>query len=104
MNEKSGEDIPRQDALALNRSLICQNGLEEAMEYCQLDDEAKKSMIEDFRKIGIRVKPAFIARDITATIKDHIKYVLARKKRPLSLLRRMIETFLVTQAMMAYGK
>lgn len=27
-----------------------------------------------------------------------------KEKRPLSLLKRMIETFLVTRAMMAYGK
>lgn len=104
MNERSGKDISYQDALALNRSLICQDGLEEAMEYCELDNEAKKSMIEDFKTIGIEIRPAFIAHDITAAIKNHIKYVLARKKRPLSLLRRIIETFLVTQVMMAYGK
>lgn len=104
MNERSGKDISYQDALALNRSLICQDGFEEVMEYCELDGEAKKSMIEDFRKIGIRIRPAFIAHDITVAIKNHLEYVLARKKRPLSLLRRMIETFLVTRAMPAYGK
>ena len=104
MNERSGKDISYRDALALNRSLICQDGLEEAMEYCELDEEAKKSLIEDFRKIGIRIRPAFIAADITTAIKDHIKYVLARKKRPLLLLRRMIETFVVTRTMMVYGK
>lgn len=104
MNERSGKDISYQDALALNRSLICQDGLEEAMEYCELDDEAKKSLIEDFRKIGIKIRSAFIVHDITVAIKNHINYVLARKKRPLFLLRRMIETFLVTRAMPAYGK
>lgn len=104
MNERSGKDISYRDALSLNRSLICQDGLEEAMEYCELNDEAKKSLIEDFRMIGIEIRPAFIAADITDAIKDHIEYVIARKKRPLSLLRRMIETFLVTQAMMVYGK
>lgn len=104
MNGKSRKDISYQDALALNQSLICQDGLEEVMEYCELNDEAKKSMIEDFEKIGIKIRPAFIAHDITAAIKNHIEYVIARKKRPLSLLKRMIETFLVTRAMPAYGK
>lgn len=104
MNERSGKDISYQDALSLNRSLICQDGFEEVMKYCELDDEAKKSMIEDFEKIGIKIRPAFIAHDITAAIKNHIEYVIASEKRPLSLLRRMIETFLVTRAMTAYGK
>ena len=104
MNERSGKDISYQDALALNRSLICQDGFEEVMKYCELDDEAKKSLIEDFKIIGIKIRPDFIAADITAAIKNHIEYVIARKKRPLSLLRRMIETFLVTRAMTAYGK
>ena len=104
MNERSGKDISYQDALALNRSLICQDGLEEAIEYCKLDNEMKKSLIKDFKKIGIEIRPAFIAHDITAAIKNHIEYVIARKKRPLPLLRRMKETFLVTRAMTAYGK
>lgn len=104
MNERSGKDISYQDALSLNRSLICQDGFEEVMKYCELDDEVKKSMIEDFEKIGIKIRPAFIAHDITAAIKNHIEYVIASEKRPLSLLRRMIETFLVTRAMTAYGK
>ena len=52
------------------------------MEYCELDDEAKKFLIEDFKNIGIRIRPAFIAHDVTEAIKDHIKYVLARKKGP----------------------
>lgn len=104
MNEKSGKDISYQDALVLNQSLICQDGFEEVMEYCELDNETKKSLIEDFKKIGIKIRPAFIAHDITAAIKNHIEYVIARKKRPLSLLKRMIETFLVTRAMPVYGK
>ena len=74
------------------------------MKYCELDDEEKKSLIEDFKNIGIEIRPAFIVHDITTAIKNHLEYVLARGKRPLSLLRRMIETFLVTRAMPGYGK
>ena len=80
MIERSGKDISYQDALALNRSLICQDGLEKAMEYCKLDNEMKKFLIEDFKKIGIEIRPDFIAADITAAIKGHIEYVIARKK------------------------
>lgn len=51
------------------------------MEYCELDDEAKKSLIEDFKKIGIEIRPAFIAHDITTAFKNHLEYVLARGKK-----------------------
>lgn len=104
MNPKSDKDISYHDALTLSSSLICQEGLEEAIEYCELDDEAKKSLIEDFKKIGIENRPAFIAHDITTAFKNHLEYVVARGKKPLSLLRRMIETFLVKRDMLAYGK
>lgn len=50
------------------------------MEYCKLDDETKKSLIEDFKKIGIEIRPVFIAHDITTAIKNHLEYVIVRKK------------------------
>lgn len=62
-----------------------------------------KSMIADFKGLGIRVRPSFAAKDILHAIKDHLECVVAKKKRPLRLLKEMIETFMATHAMMAYG-
>lgn len=42
MNPNGKEDISYHDALTLSSSLVCQEGLEEAIEYCELDSEAKK--------------------------------------------------------------
>lgn len=81
------------DALTLNPSLLCQDGFEEALSYCELDKYIMRAMITDFNGLVIRVKPSFVAKDIMCAIKDHLERIAARKKRPLSLLRRMIETF-----------
>lgn len=104
MNPNGKKDISYRDALTLNPSLLCQDGFEEALSYCELDNDSMKSMIADFKGLGIRVRPSFAAKDILLAIKDHLECVVARKKRPLRLLKEVIETFIATHAMTAYGK
>lgn len=103
MNPNGKKDISYSDALILNPSLLCQDGFEEALSYCELDNDSMKSMIADFKGLGIRVRPSFTAKDILLAIKDHLKCVVAREKRPLRLLKEVIETFIATHAMTAYG-
>lgn len=80
MNPKSGKDISYHDALTLSPSLICQEWLEEAIEYCELDSEAKKRIAEDFKAIGLSVRKGYIAKDVTALLIDHIQDIIRRKK------------------------
>lgn len=103
MNPNGKKDISYSDALILNPSLLCQDGIEEALSYCELNEHTMRAMIADFKGLGIRVRPSFAAKDILHAIKDHLECVVAKKKRPLRLLKEMIETFMATHAMMAYG-
>lgn len=94
MNSNGKKDISYSDALTLNPSLLCQDGFEEVLSYCELDGPTMTAMIADFNGLGIRVRPSFAAKDIMRAIIDHLECVIARKKRPLHLLKKMIETFM----------
>ena len=93
---KSGKDISYHDALTLSPSLVCQEGLEEAIEYCELDGKAKMRMVEDFKAIGLIVRKGYIAKDVTVLLIDHIQEIIRRKKRPLARI-------MATRPMTAYG-
>ena len=80
MNPNGKKDISYVDALALNPSLLCQDGFEEALGYCELDKTTMRAMITDFNGLVIRVKPFFAAKDIMCAIKYHLECVVARKK------------------------
>lgn len=80
MNPKSDKDISYHDALTLSPSLICQEGLEEAIEYCELDGKAKMRMVEDFRAIGLTIRKGYIAKDVAALLIDQIQDIIRRKK------------------------
>ena len=103
MNPKSGKDISYHDALTLSPSLICQEGLEEAIEYCELDGEAKMCMVEDFKAIGLAVRKGYIAKDVTALLIDHIQDIIRRKKRPFPRILSKIAMIMATRPMTAYG-
>lgn len=103
MNPKSGKDISYHDALTLSPSLICQEGLEEAIEYCELDDKAKMQMLEDFKVIGLTVRKGYIAKDVTALLNEHIQSTIRRKKRPVSMILSKIKAILAIRPTMAYG-
>ena len=87
MNPNGKKDISYRDALTLNPSLLCQGGFEEALSYCELDNETMKSMIADFKRLGIRVRPSFAVKDILLVIKDHLECVVAREKGLYHLLQ-----------------
>lgn len=55
--------------------------LEEAIEYCELDSEAKKRIAEDFKAIGLTVRKGYIAKDVTALLIDHIQDIIRREKK-----------------------
>lgn len=103
MNPKSDKDISYHDALTLSSSLICQEGLEEAIEYCELDGKAKMRMVEDFKAIGLTVRKGYIAKDVTALLIDHIQEIIRRKKRPLARIISKIAMIMGTRPTMAYG-
>lgn len=103
MNPKSGKDISYHDALALSPSLVCQDGLEEAIEYCELDGKAKMRIVEDFRAIGLSVRKGCIAKDVTALLNDHIQCIIRRKKRPFARILSKIARILDIHPMMACG-
>ena len=103
MNPKSGKDISYHDALSLSPSLICQEGLEEAIEYCELDGKAKTRMVEDFRAIGLIVRKSYIAKDVMALLNDHIQRIIRRKKRPFSRILSKIARILDIHPTMVYG-
>ena len=103
MNPKSGKDISYHDALTLSPSLVCQEGLEEAIEYCELDGKAKMRMVEDFKAIGLTVRKGYIAKDVTALLIDHIQDIIRRRKRLFVRIRRKIAMLLATRPMTAYG-
>lgn len=84
MNPNGKKDISYHDALTLSSSLVCQEGLEEAIEYCELDSEAKKRIAEDFKAIGLTMGKGYIAKDVIALLIDHIQDIIRRGK---SLLR-----------------
>lgn len=103
MNPKSGKDISYHDALTLSPSLVCQEGLEEAIEYCELDSEAKKRISEDFKAIGLTVRKGYIAKDVTALLIDHIQNIIRRKKRPFARILSKIAMIMAIRPTMAYG-
>lgn len=103
MNPKSGKDISYHDALALSPSLICQEGLEEAIEYCELDINAKTRMIEDFKAIGATVRKGYIAKDVTALLNEHIQSIIRRKKRLFARILGKIVRILDIHPMMVCG-
>lgn len=67
--------------MTLSPSLICQEGLEEAIEYCELDSEVKKRIAEDFKTVGLTMRKGYIAKDVTALLIDHIQDIIRRKKK-----------------------
>ena len=103
MNPKSGKDVSYHDALSLSPSLICQEGLEEAIEYCELDGKAKMRIVEDFRAIGLTIRKGCIAKDVTALLNDHIQQIIRRKKRLFARILSKIKRILDIHPMMAYG-
>lgn len=103
MNPKSGKDISYHDALVLGPSLICQEGLDDAIEYCELDGKAKMRIVEDFRAIGLAVRKGYIAKDVTALLNGHIQSIIRRKKRPFVRMLSKIARILDIHPMMAYG-
>lgn len=103
MNPKSGKDISYHDALTLSPSLVCQEGLEDAIEYCELDSKAKMRIVEDFRAIGLAVRKGYIAKDVTALLNDHIQSIIRRKKRPFARILSKITKILAIRPTMAYG-
>lgn len=103
MNPKSGKDISYHDALVLGPSLICQEGLDDAIDYCELDGKARMRIVEDFRAIGLTVRKGYIAKDVTALLNDHIQRIIRRKKRPFARILSKITRILDIHPMMAYG-
>ena len=89
--------------MTLSPSLVCQEGLEEAIEYCELDGKAKMCMAEDFKAIGLTVRKGYIAKDVTALLIDHIQDIIRRKKRPFARIRSKIAMIMATRPMTAYG-
>ena len=80
MNPNGKKDISYSDALILNPSLLCQDGIEEALSYCELDDTTIESMADDFKTIGLKVRPSFASKNILDVIKNHLECVVARGK------------------------
>lgn len=103
MNPKSGKDISYHDALTLSPSLICQEGLEEAIEYCELDGNAKTRIVDDFKAIGAIIRKGYIAKDVTTLLNEHIQSIIRRKKRPFVRILRKITRILDIHPMMACG-
>ena len=101
MNPKSDKDISYHDVLTLSPSLICQEGLEEAIEYCELGSEAKKRIAEDFKAVGLTVRKSYIAKDVTALLIDHIQDIIRRKKRPFAMILSKMAMIMATCPMMA---
>lgn len=89
--------------MTLSPSLVCQEGLEEAIEYCVLDGEAKMRMVEDFKAIGLTIRKGYIAKDVTALLIDHIQDIIRRKKRPIAMILSEIKLILAIRPTMAYG-
>ena len=103
MNPKSDKDISYHDALTLSPSLICQEGLEEAIEYCELGSEAKKRIAEDFKSVGLTVRKGYIAMDVTALLIDYIQDIIKREKRLFARIISKIAMIMATRPMTAYG-
>lgn len=103
MNPNGKKDISYHDALALSPSLICQEGLEEAVEYSELDSEAKKRIAEDFKTVGLTVRKGYIAKDVTVLLIDHIQDIIKREKRPFAMILSKIAMIMATCPMTAYG-
>ena len=74
------KNISYSDALTPNPSLFCQDGFEEALSYCELDDTTIESMADDFKTIGLKVRPSFASKNILDVIKKHLECVVARGK------------------------
>lgn len=103
MNPKSGKDISYHDALTLGPSLLCQEGLEEAIEYCELDGNAKTRIVDDFKAIGVVIRKGYIAKDVTALLNEHIQSIIRRKKRPFARILSKIAMIMAARPTMAYG-
>lgn len=103
MNPKSGKDISYHDALVLGPSLICQEGLDDAIDYCELDGKARMRIVEDFRAIGLTIRKGCIAKDVTGLLNDHIRHIIRRKKRPFARILSKMTRILDIHPMMAYG-
>lgn len=103
MNPKSGKDISYHDALVLGPSLICQEGLEDAIEYCELDGKTKMCMVEDFKAIGLTVRKGYIAKDVTALLNKHVQSIIRRKKSPFARILSKITRILAIRPTMVYG-
>ena len=88
------------DALTFSPSLICQEGLEEAIDYCELDSEAKKRIAEDFKTVGLTVRKGY--KDVTVLLIDHIQDIIRRKKRPFVMILSKIAMIMATRPMTAY--
>lgn len=97
MNPNGKKDISYVDALALSPSLVCQEGLEEAIEYCELDGKAKMRMVEDFKAVGLTVRKGYITKDVTALLIDHIQDIIRRKKRPFARVLSKIAMIMGTR-------
>ncbi len=80
MNPKSGKDISYHYVLTFSPSLVCQEGLEDVIEYCKLDRNAKPRIVEDFKAFGAVIKKGYIAKDVTALLNEHIQSIIRRKK------------------------
>lgn len=89
--------------MTLSPSLVCQEGLEEAIEYCELNSKAKMRMVEDFKAIVLTVRKGYIAKDVTALLIDHIQDIIRRKKRPFARILSKIAMIMATRPMTAYG-
>lgn len=76
--------------------------LEEAIEYCELDSEAKKRIAEDFKTVGLTVRKGYIAKDVTVLLIDHIQDISIRK-RPFVMFLSKIAMIMATRPKTAYG-
>lgn len=103
MNPNGKKDISYVDALALSPPLVCQEGLEEAIEYCELDGKAKMRMVEDFKAVGLTVRKGYITKDVTALLIDHIQDIIIRKKAFCEGPKQNSDDYGYTSPMMAYG-
>ena len=89
--------------MALSPSLVCQEGLEKAIEYCELDGKAKMRMVEDFKAVGLTVRKGYIAKDVTVLLNDYIQDIIKREKRLFARIISKIAMIMATRPMTAYG-
>lgn len=103
MNPKSDKDISYHDALTLSPSLICQEGLEEAIEYCEFDSVAKKANRRRFQSHWIdRGKRLHRQRRHSSFNRPHSRHN-QKEKRPFARILSKIAMIMATCPMTAYG-